>query len=694
MSSWKFSVLAFSLLSLRCTCVAQIYVSSFGSNSVLEYDAVTGAFIGTFVPPGSGGLTAPEGIVFGPDGNLYVTVGGTGTVLRYNGQTGAFMGAFVPAGSGGGVAFAYMVFGPNGNLFVNDFGRNIKEYDGATGAFITVFAPSIAPSLGLVFGPDGNLYVPNGNGTDVDELDGTTGAFIKAFPLGPGPAGEGPAVVAFGPDGNLYVGTVGPCCPEVSGEILKYNPTTGALIGVFVAPGSGGLGAVNDIEFRPDGYLYVVSENTAGTDSPPYPARQILRYDATTGAFVGVFIPAGSGGPNRPTTLTFAPAPAIIQANPNAGQQGQSNESVTITGQLTHWVQGTTTASFGDGVTVVSLTVNSATSASAVLSIDPAAAVGPRDVTLTTGTEVSTALSAFTVNTGSPMILSVDPNTGIIGQQNLTVTITALFTHFAQGHTTVDFGAGITVVSVTVNSPTSLTVVIDIAPDASYGPRTVTVSTHSDPEIVTLDGGFFVRAAGNAPVAGAPFQVGYAANLDQGESWINIVNTGANGAALLGPGIGGAVGNLCVNVYVTTPDEELISCCSCLVTPDQIVNLGVNRDILPNNTHSGQVITSVTVTLLGTLAGATGNGTSCAESAAAATSANVVGGFVAFGTTLHAAAGGAPYAVTEVPFIPATLSTGELASLGNRCTAIIGNLSGYGICAACRPGALGAAKQQ
>jgi len=138
---------------------------------------------------------------------------------------------------------------------------------------------------------------------------------------------------------------------------------------------------------------------------------------------------------------------------------------------------------------------------------------------------------------------------------------------------------------------------------------------------------------------------------------------------------------------VSSPDEELISCCSCLLTPDQVVDLGVNRDILPNNTHSGQIITSVTVTLLGTLAGDTGNGTSCAESAAAATSASIVGGFVAFRTTLHAAAGGAPYAVTEVPFLPASLSTAELASLGNRCTAIIGNLSGYGICAACRPGA-------
>ena len=33
-------------------------------------------------------------------------------------------------------------------------------------------------------------------------------------------------------------------------------------------------------------------------------------------------------------------------------------------------------------------------------------------------------------------------------------------------------------------------------------------------------------------------QVRYAANLDEGESHINIINTGANGAPLYGPGYG------------------------------------------------------------------------------------------------------------------------------------------------------------
>ena len=78
------------------------------------------------------------------------------------------------------------------------------------------------------------------------------------------------------------------------------------------------------------------------------------------------------------------------------------------------------------------------------------------------------------------------------------------------------------------------------------------------------------------------FQIRYAANLTAGDSVINITNTGANGASLTGPGFGGAVGNICVNVYAFSPDEQLISCCSCLITPNGLVSLSVNQDLVSN----------------------------------------------------------------------------------------------------------------
>jgi hypothetical protein len=192
----------------------------------------------------------------------------------------------------------------------------------------------------------------------------------------------------------------------------------------------------------------------------------------------------------------------------------------------------------------------------------------------------------------------------------------------------------------------------------------------------------------------SPFQVRYAANLNIGESYIDITNTGANGAPVLGPGFGGASGNICVNVYAFDPGEELISCCSCLVTPDQTVNLGVNAD-LTVKTLTGVVPTSVTVKVLATLAGTGGTGSSCTNSAAQVQlpATVIVSGMAAWGTTLHATPTAGAYATTETPFTPATLSAGETASIGGRCAAILGNGSGFGVCTSCRAGALGATKQ-
>ena len=199
-----------------------------------------------------------------------------------------------------------------------------------------------------------------------------------------------------------------------------------------------------------------------------------------------------------------------------------------------------------------------------------------------------------------------------------------------------------------------------------------------------------VAFAQNPITADSPFQVRYAANPAAGESYIDIVNTGANGAPLLGPGFGGAAGNICANVYAFSPDEQLISCCSCLITPNGVVELGVNRD-LTIKTLTGVVPSSVVVKVLSTLAGAGGTGTSCTNSAATVTTATIVAGMAVWGTTLHAQ--GAGFATTETAFTPATLSAGELASIGGRCSAILGNGSGFGVCLTCRAGALGGVKK-
>jgi hypothetical protein len=197
--------------------------------------------------------------------------------------------------------------------------------------------------------------------------------------------------------------------------------------------------------------------------------------------------------------------------------------------------------------------------------------------------------------------------------------------------------------------------------------------------------------AQNPITADSPFQVRYAANLNLGESYINITNTSANGDPAQGPGFGGASGNINVNVYAFDQGEELISCCCCLVTPDQTVNLGVKRD-LTVKTLTGVVPNSVTVKLYATLAGAGGTASSCGNSAATVAGTTGVSGMAAWGTTLHATPTAGVYATTETAFTASTLSAGELASISGRCASILGNGSGFGVCNSCRAGALGAVK--
>jgi WD40 repeat protein len=223
-------------------------VTEFGS--VLEYNGRTGAFVGDFVSPSSGGLFSPSGLVFGPNGDLFVASQQGFNVREYNGTTGAFVGEFVDRGSGGLSNPINLVFGPNGNLFVNSFGvtGQVLEYNGRTGEFVRAFVTS-GVGLGLVFGPNGDLFVGGGN-SSVLEYNGTTGAFVKTFV----PAGNGGLTavtdLAFGPNGDLFV-AAGPPTSLAPGEVFEYNGTTGAYVGDFVTAGSGGLGFASYMTFGP-----------------------------------------------------------------------------------------------------------------------------------------------------------------------------------------------------------------------------------------------------------------------------------------------------------------------------------------------------------------------------------------------------------------------------------------------------------
>lgn len=182
-------------------------------------------------------------------------------------------------------------------LLVSGFSSNNAHiYDACTGTYQSNLdnGNGLTGTQAIVRGPDGNLYVVSEGNDRVMRYDGTTLAFIDNFvwdnPGTPeddnGPL-DGPTGLVFAPTGNLLVGSFN------TDNILEYDGTTGAYIGEFVTAASGGLNAPDaGMTYGPDGNLYV----------PGWDSGRVHKYDGMTGADLGPF----SDFIARPRTVLFS----------------------------------------------------------------------------------------------------------------------------------------------------------------------------------------------------------------------------------------------------------------------------------------------------------------------------------------------------------------------------------------------------
>jgi DNA-binding beta-propeller fold protein YncE len=291
----------------------EVLISGFFSNAVHRFDAVSGASLGSIGP-----IVQPMGVAFDAAGFLYIVSEGTNRVLRYDGASLAFVDEFIaddpatPGDETGGLSNPTgIVFGPDGGVYVASFATDaVHRFDPTTGAFTGIFVAAGSggldgPDAGIAFGPDGHLYVPSYNNDRVLRYDGRTGAFLGTF-VAPGAGGLlRPRTLVFRSDGHLLVSGEG------SSQILRYGPT-GGFAGVFATPHA----AITGFAITPVGN-HVISTSLA--------QNNVQLWDGASGARIRRLVASGAGGLQGAVFLAPRPAREVVLSRMEPGVAGVVN---------------------------------------------------------------------------------------------------------------------------------------------------------------------------------------------------------------------------------------------------------------------------------------------------------------------------------------------------------------------------------
>jgi outer membrane protein assembly factor BamB len=199
---------------------ADLLVSGQNTNSIFRFDETTGEFLGKLLGPDAG-LSSPVGMRIGPDGDLYIANQASGVINRYNFAT-STLSVFASTG----FAPTDIQFNGAGQLITSDFfGTGVYKFDLATGTNLGQFVTggSLLQPTNMLISSD-LLYVSSLGTGEVQRFDATTGAYVDTF-ISSGSAGlTFPAGLAINADDDLLVSSL------LTHQILRFDGSTGAQL--------------------------------------------------------------------------------------------------------------------------------------------------------------------------------------------------------------------------------------------------------------------------------------------------------------------------------------------------------------------------------------------------------------------------------------------------------------------------------
>ena len=207
------------------------------------------------------------------------------------------------------------------------------------------------------------------------------------------------------PANNLYfpwvqkmqdLGIALPCAP---GQYCPDTPVTRGIMAVLIIRGRDGVATPSSYPSTPyftdvgpnhPYFLWIQKMRQFGIISGCTPTTYCSDDPVTRGQ-MAVFIMRGEFNLLLPANI-----PVLAWASAASASRGQM-VAVTIEGQNTNFSYGVTQVNAGSGITVSNVTVSNGTTLAAQFAVAPGATLGPRSITVTTGSEEATLPNGFHV---------------------------------------------------------------------------------------------------------------------------------------------------------------------------------------------------------------------------------------------------------------------------------------------------------